>query len=186
MSQQRESDCLFTWKTCVWYLCSGLCSVRFTVLWCTCRRNRTRSRRGGHRRLCCVSNQESGRVRHSCRRSHEDRFWIHECYEGATIETTEVGFTFAGGETEAASTKNCIPHAEFPQRISANESTPFLIDLDVLRKYGLVIDYHFNRVCSDILKSYLPCAILPTGRLALEMLPSNSEWVQHPVANQAS
>ena len=43
--------------------------------------------------------------------SHEDRFWVHEypkvadqC-EDTTIETTVDGFTFAGGETEAASTK---------------------------------------------------------------------------------
>ena len=61
-------------------------------------------------------------------------------YEDTTIETTDVGFTFAGGEPEAASTKNCIPHAESRRGISvnvvSNESTPFLIGLDVLREYG--------------------------------------------------
>ena len=31
----------------------------------------------------------------------------------ATIETTDVGFPFAGGETEAASSKVWIPHGEF-------------------------------------------------------------------------
>ena len=90
-----------------------------------------------------------------------------------------MGFTFAASETEAASTRICIPHAEFPQGISvnvvSNESTLFLIGLDVLREYGLVIDYHDNRVCSHILKRCLLCAILPTGHLALEMMPSNSE-----------
>ena len=35
-------------------------------------------------------------------------------------ETTDVGFTFVGGQTEAASTNICIPHAEFPQGISVN------------------------------------------------------------------
>ena len=99
---------------------------------------------------------------------------VADRYEGTTIETTDVGFTFAGGETEAAITKICIPHAEFPQGIS-NEPTPFLIGLDVLREYGLVIDYHYNRVHIHILKRYLPCAILPTRHLALEMLPSKSE-----------
>ena len=59
------------------------------------------------------------------------------------------------------------------------------LGLDVLREYGLVIDYHYNRVYRHILKRYLPCAILPTGHLALEMLPSNSESGQHPVASQA-
>ena len=103
---------------------------------------------------------------------------VADRFEDTTIETTDVGFTFAGCETEAASTKFCIPHAEFPQGFSvngvSNESTPFLLGLDVLREYGLVIDYH-DRVYSHILKRYLPCAILRTGNLALEMLPSNSE-----------
>ena len=52
-------------------------------------------------------------------------------YEDTTIETTDVGFTFAGGEAEAASTKIFMPHAEFPKGISvnvvSNESTLFLI-----------------------------------------------------------
>ena len=59
--------------------------------------------------------------------------------------------------------------------VVSNESTPFLIGLDVLREYGLVIDYHYYRVYSHILKRYLPFAILRKVHLALEMLPSNSE-----------
>ena len=42
-----------------------------------------------------------------------------------------------------------------------------------------------SRVYCHILKRFLPCAILPTGHLALEILPSNSEQGQHPVASQA-
>ena len=103
---------------------------------------------------------------------------IADQYEGTTIETTDAGFTFAGGGTEAASTKICVPHVGLPQGVSVNvapnESTPFLIGLDVLREYGLVIDYHCNRVYSHILKRYFPCAILPTGHLALEMMPNSS------------
>ena len=105
---------------------------------------------------------------------------VADQYEDTTIGTTDVGFTFAGGETEAASTEICVPHGEFPQSVSvnlvSNESTPFLTGLDVLREYGLVIDYHYNRVYSHILKRYLPCTILPTRHLAfLEMMPKNSE-----------
>ena len=104
---------------------------------------------------------------------------VADQYEGTTIETTDVGFTFVGGETEAASTRICIPHTELPQKmwvnVVSNESTPFLIGFDVSREYGLVIDYHCNRVHSHILKRYLPCAILPTGHLALEMMPINNE-----------
>ena len=102
-----------------------------------------------------------------------------DLYEDTTTKTTDVGFTFAGGETEAASANICIPHAEFPQGISvnvvSNERTPFLIGLDVLREYGLVIDYHHNRVYSHTMKRHLPCAMLLTGHLALEMMPSNKE-----------
>ena len=62
---------------------------------------------------------------------------VADRYEDTAIETTDVGFTFAGGETELASTNICMPHAEFPQGISvnvvSNESTPFLI-----------IDYHYK------------------------------------------
>ena len=80
-------------------------------------------------------------------------------YEDTTIEATDVGFTFVGGETEASSTKICVPHAEFPQGISvnvaSNEATPFLNGLDVLREYGLVIDYHYNRVYSHIMRDIL-------------------------------
>ena len=56
---------------------------------------------------------------------------VADRYEDTTIETTDVGFTFAGGETEAANTKICVPHADILPGISvnvvSNESTPFLI-----------------------------------------------------------
>ena len=49
--------------------------------------------------------------------------------DDTTIETTGGGFTFADGETEAASTIIWMPHTEFPPRISvnvvSNESTVF-------------------------------------------------------------
>ena len=67
-------------------------------------------------------------------------FWIHEYPTSTTIETTDVGFTFAGGETDAVSMKFCLSHAEFlqgiPVNVVSNESTPFLIGLDVLRETG--------------------------------------------------
>ena len=41
-------------------------------------------------------------------------------HEETTIEAIDVGFTFDGGETEAASTNIWIPDVEFPQGISVN------------------------------------------------------------------
>ena len=34
-----KAICTLTWQTGVWCPCSGLCSVRFPVLWCDCGRN---------------------------------------------------------------------------------------------------------------------------------------------------
>ena len=97
---------------------------------------------------------------------------IVDQYEDTTIETSDVGFTFAGGEKEAASTNIWIPHAV---NFVSNESTPLLIGLDVILEYGLVIDYHHNRVYNHIMKRYFPCAIFLTWHLSLEMMPSKSE-----------
>ena len=54
-----------------------------------------------------------------------------------------------------------------------SESTPFLICLDVFREYGTVIDNHYR------VERYLPCAILSTQHLALEMMPREL-WGQPP------
>ena len=105
-------------------------------------------------------------------------------YEETTIVTTDVGLTYAGNDTEAASTTIWIPHSEFPHGVSVNvvshEPTLFLIGLDVIREYGLVIDYHYNRVYSHIINRDRRGAILPTG--PLEMMPSKSEW-EHPASS---
>ena len=114
---------------------------------------------------------------------------VADQYEDTTIETTDVGFTFAGGETEAASTHIWIRDAEFPQGMSvnvvSNESTPFLIGLHVIREDGLVIDNHYNRAYSHITKRHLPCAILPTRHLSLKMMPRRSEKGQRPVSSHS-
>ena len=94
-------------------------------------------------------------------------FWsvqpVGDKYEEATVEMTDVAFTFAGGETDAAKLKTWIPHAELQQEMTVNvvpcESTPFLIGLDVLREHGMVFD-HWNCVYSHVLKRSLPCATL--------------------------
>ena len=110
---------------------------------------------------------------------------VDQC-EDTTTETTDVGFTFAAGETEAASTKIWTPHAELPQGILmivvSNESTTFFISLDVFLGYGLVIDYHYTHVYSHI---FLLCAIGATRHLALEMMLSKSEQGQRPASSHA-
>ena len=89
---------------------------------------------------------------------------VADQYEGTTIETTDVGFTFVGGR---------------------NGGSKHSSVLDVLREYGLVIDHHYNRVHNHILKSCLPlCKFFRRDHLALEMMSSISALGQHPVASQ--
>ena len=79
--------------------------------------------------------------------------------------TIDVGFTFAGHETEAASTTIWMPHSDCPMGLSAkvvsNVSTPFLIGLDVIRECGVVIDCHDNCADNHIMKRHLPCGRAP-------------------------
>ena len=194
MSRQRQSDCRFTWKTCVGYLCSGC--VQFSILLCYGANDEEIEQDQDEEDIGCfvdfrIKSLEGFAILEGGATKTVSGFMsvqpVADQYEGTTIETTGVGFTF-GGETEAASTNISMPQTEFPQGTSvnavSNEPTPFLIGLDVLHEYGLVIDYHYNRVYSHILKRCL-CAILPTGHLVLEMMPSNSECGQHPVTSGA-
>ena len=112
------------------------------------------------------------------RRPFLDSRVFNQLRHNTTVETTDVGLAFAGGETEAASKNIWIPDAEFPQGISlnvvSNESTPFLSGLDVIREHGFGHRLPLQS-CLNIMKRDLPCAILPTGHLALEMMPRRSE-----------
>ena len=180
----KGNDCFLTWKTCIWHLWSGLRSVRFQCYGATVEEIEQDQDEEGIDAFVAfpIKSLEGFDILDGGVTTTVSGFMsvqpVADRSEDTTIETTDVGFTFAGDETEAASTNICIPHAEFPQGISvndvSNESTPFLIGFDVLREHGLVIDYHYNRVSSHILKRYLPRAILPTGHLAVEMLLSIS------------
>ena len=157
MSQQRTSGCIFNWQTGIWYLCSGLCSVRCprVMVQLSKKPNEIKTRMTSKTLLRFQSRVWRGSpiLMQEPRRQFLEFASVRPVAdqdEDTTIGTTDVSFTFAGGATEAASTKICIPHAQFPQGISvnvvSNESTPFLIGLDVLREYGLVIDYKYKRV----------------------------------------
>ena len=49
--------------------------------------------------------------------------------------------------------------------------TPLLTGTDMLRYYGLVLDYAYNTVYSHRLKRDIPCILLKPGHLALKMTP---------------
>ena len=53
-------------------------------------------------------------------------------------------------------------------------ATPVLIGTDILRYYGLVLDYHNDTVYSHRLQCMLPAERLPSGHLAVQLLPPQS------------
>ena len=57
-----------------------------------------------------------------------------------------------------------------------NQSTPFLINFDVIREYGAVIDYHCNRVQSHVLQ-HVALEMMPRERLEQHRAPYDAVWV---------
>jgi hypothetical protein len=89
-------------------------------------------------------------------------------------------FLFAGGESTPSKTLAWMPHQTFPDGIGIHvvpcTETPLLIGLDMIRYYGLVLDYHNDTVYSHGLHRYVPSAVLPSGHLAVYMLPSDEDY----------
>jgi len=55
-------------------------------------------------------------------------------------------------------------------------ATPLLIGTDMLRYYGMVLDYGYNTVYSHQLKRDIPCTVLHSGHLAISMLPEEENY----------
>ena len=89
------------------------------------------------------------------------------------IQTSDAGFTFARGE--ATTTIWRLHLAEVPKSITVHavweEPRPLLTCLDVIREYGLVINYNNSRVYGHVSKRSLPCVVHSTNLIAMEMLP---------------
>ena len=98
----------------------------------------------------------------------------------STLEITRPTiYTFAGGEKSTSKTRVWVPNEVFEEGIAINvvpcTDTPLLIGTDMLRYYGLVLDYAHNTVYSHRLKQNIPCVVLKSGHLAIKMLPDNKE-----------
>ncbi|CAK0814933.1 unnamed protein product, partial [Prorocentrum cordatum] len=90
-----------------------------------------------------------------------------------------LGFSFAGGD-----------RADAPSRVTFNvkvlndeavsiyvldRQSPVLLGIDMLKKYGLVIDYFHNTVYSRRFKREIPTRVLPPGHLALNLTALGNE-----------
>ena len=89
-------------------------------------------------------------------------------------------FMFAGGEASPSKVWAWMPNEIFADEIAVNvvpcTSTPILIGLDMLRHYGLVLDYAHDTVYSHLLKRGIPSTVLKSGHLAISMLPEPGKY----------
>ena len=87
-------------------------------------------------------------------------------------------FLFSGGEVTESKIKARAPHDVFVDGLGINTApttaTPVLIGTDMLRYYVLVLDYHNDTVFSHRLQFMLPAERLPSGHLAVQLLPPQS------------
>lgn len=95
-----------------------------------------------------------------------------------TVETCSKEFMFGGGEVAESKVKAWLPHDVFADGLGVSTvpttATPVLIGTDMLRYYGLVLDYHNDTVFSHRLQCMLPAERLPSGHLAVQLLPPQS------------
>ena len=84
-----------------------------------------------------------------------------------------LGFSFAGGDRADASSKVTFKVKDLndePVSIYVlDRKSPVLLGIDMLKKYGLVIDYEHNTVYSHRFQREIPATVLPAGHLALNL-----------------
>ena len=123
MSQLKKNDCILTWQTGIWYLCSGLvqCSMP-RVLWCNSEETEEDQDENDIEDFVAFSTkslEESATLHEGASKTVSGFMSVQpvadQC-DDTTIETTDVGFTFAGGETEAASTNIMEAHESVVSR----------------------------------------------------------------------
>ena len=99
MSQQRKKRLLFHLKTCIWYLCSGLCSVRFPVE--EIEPDQDEEDIEDFVALSIKSLEGFAILDGGATKTVSGVTSVQpvaDRYEGTMIETADVGFTFADGE----------------------------------------------------------------------------------------
>ena len=102
---------------------------------------------------------------------------LHEYPEVESCRPRE--FTFAGGEQSSSKTRVWMPNDNLDEGIGIHvvpcTSTPLLLGTDMLRYYGLVLDYAHNTAYSYRLKRDIPVVILKSGHLAIRMTPPEDD-----------
>ena len=73
-------------------------------------------------------------------------------------------FLCGGGDRAMSKIKAVVPVVD-------NVNTPLHLGRDVLREYGLVLDYHHNIVYRYVLERYIPSKVFSSGHIGIRMLP---------------
>ena len=96
------------------------------------------------------------------------------------VKPQDKSFVFGGGEKDFSKTCVWLPNEMFPDGIAVNvlhkTETPLLIGTDMLRYYGMVLDYAHDTVYSHRLKRDIPCIVLPSGHIAISMIPEEGKY----------
>ena len=96
-----------------------------------------------------------------------------------TVEPGNRNFIFGGGDRATSKIKAVVPNDGLTNglgiHVADNINTPLPLGCDVLREYGLVLDYHHNTVYNHILERYIPCKVLSSGHLGLRMIPDSPQ-----------
>ena len=96
------------------------------------------------------------------------------------LESCDKNFIFGGGENSHSKTRAWMPNELFTDGIAVSvvpcTSTPLLIGTDMLRYYGMVIDYGYDTVYSHRLKRDIPCTVLKSGHIAISMTPGKNNY----------
>ena len=95
------------------------------------------------------------------------------------VKQAAVDFTFAGGSGTRAVTRVEIPFQGSGEsaesflsiNVVPTPATPILIGVDMLDRFGLVLDYKYSTVFSHALKRFLPAKRTVGGHLALLLSP---------------
>ena len=79
-------------------------------------------------------------------------------------------------------TRAWMPNQTFSDRLGIHVvpcvDTPLLVGLDMIRLYGLALDCHHDTVCSHRPKRIIPSKVLPSGHLAVFMLPGKEDYAR--------
>jgi hypothetical protein len=103
-----------------------------------------------------------------------------ETGKDVTVDSqAQLGFSFAGGDRADAPARVALQVDSLDKNPVSiyvlDRPSPILLGIDMLKRYGLVIDYQNDTVYSRVLGRELETKVLASGHLVLNLMPGLSE-----------